>query len=57
MLEDPDWEKDMWKYIDNVLKNPKYNYVYDYMPFNDPEWHTFFSEIELPSANKIPKSI
>ena len=55
--DDPDWEKHMWEYIDNILKNPKYNYVYDCMPFDDPEWHTFFSEIELPSAIKIPKSI
>jgi len=40
------------EYIHNYLRNPKYNYAYNYFP-DDDEWHIFFSEIELPSANEI----
>lgn len=47
-------EEDMKEYIEDSLKDPRYNYAYNYFPWIDEnEWHIFLSEIELPSANKI----
>lgn len=41
---------EMNEYIHNYLRNPNYDYAYDYFPMDSDEWHVFFSEIELPSA-------
>jgi len=40
------------EYIHNYLRNPQYDYAYNYYP-GDDEWSVFFSSIELPSANQI----
>lgn len=40
------------EYIHDYLRNPAYNYAYNYYSGND-EWYVFLSEIKLPSATEI----
>lgn len=48
---------EMNEYIHNYLRGPQYDYTYNYFPWeNDDEWHVFFSEIELPAAQKLGKN-
>jgi hypothetical protein len=48
-----DMKKEMKEYVRSYLKNPKYNFAYNCDIMEEGAFDVFFSEIELPSADRI----
>ena len=46
----------MNEYMHNYLRG-NYEYAYNYFPWEDDEWHVFFSDVELPAAQKLASNV